>query len=165
MNFHKKCGVSVASPCPILMGDLNRTIDGRRSASFSSHNSNASTSSVENSLTNLKVQDHSSKSASDYEVSTKKSPKQPKNRKQRAATSTSFVQELANNTAAKAAEMKKASKPVPLSFGTTMPKNLTRFVMRITPLVQLQDFILELLSWKNPSRSLIALLSFVVVCM
>ncbi len=80
----------------------------------------------------------------------------------------SIMRDLVQNTALSNQELKKSlknSQGPGLNFVTTMPKNLTRFVMRITPLVKLQDEIIEIFMWKNQYRTMVVLLSYILMCM
>lgn len=78
-----------------------------------------------------------------------------------------IMRDLVQNTAISNQELKRSLKnpqgPA-LNFVTTMPKNLTRFVMRITPLVKLQDEIIEIFMWKNQYRTMVVMLSYIIMC-
>lgn len=75
---------------------------------------------------------------------------------------TSIFQDLTAQTASASAQLKDFKVPA-LNLATTMPKNLTRFVTRITPIVRLQDDVIEVLTWQNPSKTWIIILCFVII--
>ncbi|KAJ3392304.1 hypothetical protein HDU92_008535 [Lobulomyces angularis] len=82
----------------------------------------------------------------------------------------SFINELAVNTAISSQEIKKASSiktglTARLNFATTMPKNMTRFIMRLGPLVAIQDDLIEIFTWKNPYRTVAIMLVYIILCL
>ncbi|KAJ3326406.1 peroxisome- protein [Blyttiomyces sp. JEL0837] len=60
--------------------------------------------------------------------------------------------------------MKKDTEP-PLNLLTTTPRNFTRFVTRLTPVVDIFDGVTDVLSWKEPAKTLVALFSFILICL
>jgi hypothetical protein len=91
----------------------------------------------------------------------------------------SIMREMAINTALTSKSMKKAFKGSPintrLNLATTTPKNFTRFVTRIGTrsdcltnagdLVSLQEEIIEIFSWENPSRTVAFMLGYILLCL
>lgn len=79
----------------------------------------------------------------------------------------SVIHDLAINTAISAREMKRVGKETmpKLNLATTMPKNMTKFVMRLGPLVDFQDECIEIFTWKNPSRTIAFLLAYILLCL
>ncbi|KAJ3414824.1 hypothetical protein HDV05_005981 [Chytridiales sp. JEL 0842] len=80
------------------------------------------------------------------------------------ATNNNFVQDLIANTALSSASMKKERKDAPLNLLSTTPRNFTRFVARLGPVVDAFDAITEIMTWKDPSRTLVALLAYIILC-
>ncbi|KAI8824067.1 integral peroxisomal membrane peroxin-domain-containing protein [Fimicolochytrium jonesii] len=76
----------------------------------------------------------------------------------------SFVQELMTHTAVNSAAMQRAAKEPSLNLLTTTPKNFTRFVSRLGPMVGFQDDITEILTWQNPSKTFIIMVVYVFLC-
>ncbi|TPX59554.1 hypothetical protein PhCBS80983_g02436 [Powellomyces hirtus] len=76
----------------------------------------------------------------------------------------SIVQELITSTAMNSAAMEKAAKDPPLNLLTTTPKNFTRFVMRLGPVVNFQDDVTEVLTWQNPPKTVIVMVTYIFLC-
>ncbi|TPX60999.1 hypothetical protein SpCBS45565_g07362 [Spizellomyces sp. 'palustris'] len=78
----------------------------------------------------------------------------------------SIVQELITNTAMNSAAMEKAAKDSapPLNLLTTTPKNFTRFVARLGPAVNFQDDVTEVLTWQNPPKTIIVMVTYIFLC-
>lgn len=53
----------------------------------------------------------------------------------------------------------------PLNLLTTTPKNFTRFVSRLGPIVEAQEEILRVLEWSNPGKSSAVLLFYILLCL
>ena len=53
----------------------------------------------------------------------------------------------------------------PLNLLTTTPKNFTRMVSKIKPLVDFQDEIIDVLSWTNTGKSMAYLLGYCLLCL
>ncbi|KAJ3196090.1 peroxisome- protein [Irineochytrium annulatum] len=81
-------------------------------------------------------------------------------------TSGSLLQDLLASTAKESMNIKKASKDAapPLNLLTTTPKNFTKFVSRVGPVVELFDTIEGIMTWKEPSATIIALLCYIILC-
>ncbi|KAJ3108366.1 hypothetical protein HDU97_001491 [Phlyctochytrium planicorne] len=82
------------------------------------------------------------------------------------SASGSIVQELLASTAQNSVAMNKVKKDAapPLNLLTTTPRNFTRFVSRIGPLVDGFDAITDIMTWKEPSQTIIALLVYIIFC-
>ncbi|KAJ3156326.1 hypothetical protein HDU89_004108 [Geranomyces variabilis] len=76
----------------------------------------------------------------------------------------SIVQELITNTAMNSAAMQKAAKEPPLNLLTTTPKNFTRFVSRLGPVVSFQEDVIEVLTWQNPPKTVIVMVTYIFLC-
>ncbi|KAJ3024352.1 hypothetical protein HKX48_000027 [Thoreauomyces humboldtii] len=76
----------------------------------------------------------------------------------------SIVQELMTNTAVNSAAMERAAKEPPLNLLTTTPKNFTRFVTRLGPVVNFQDDVTEVLTWQNPPKTVIVMVTYIFLC-
>ena len=53
---------------------------------------------------------------------------------------------------------------LPLNLFTTTPKNMSRFVARVAYASDMQDFVFDLLAWKDPSQSGFFLLGYIFLC-
>ena len=81
--------------------------------------------------------------------------------------SPSLISSLMKSTAENAANLEKEvknSKP-DLNILTTTPKNFSRFVARVGPLVSIQELVIDLLTWRNPSKSMVFMLCYTVLCL
>ncbi len=82
------------------------------------------------------------------------------------ASTGGVVQSLLVQTAATSlqfARNRKESNP-PLNLMTTLPKNMTRFITRVGPLVTAHDFAIKILGWDDPFKTLIVLLALSLAC-
>jgi hypothetical protein len=52
----------------------------------------------------------------------------------------------------------------PLNMLTTTPYNMIRMVVRLTPVVQGKQSVEDILRWKDPRKTGVILLLYVVVC-
>ena len=57
----------------------------------------------------------------------------------------------------------KTSNP-PLNLCTTTPRNLTKFICRIGFAVALQEKIINILTWKNPPATILAMVAYTFIC-
>ncbi|KAJ3315737.1 hypothetical protein HDU76_002131 [Blyttiomyces sp. JEL0837] len=57
------------------------------------------------------------------------------------------------------------SKPPPLNLLTTTPYNLTRMVLRLGPVVNGKEVLEDLLSWKDPVKTIVAMFVYVTLCL
>ncbi|KAJ3090599.1 peroxisome- protein [Quaeritorhiza haematococci] len=82
-------------------------------------------------------------------------------------TQGSVIQNLAVHTALNSAALKQSIKDAkqPLNIFTTTPKNLTRFVARVGPMVAVQDEVIEIMTWQNPPKTFAWLLCYIFVCL
>jgi hypothetical protein len=80
-------------------------------------------------------------------------------------TNTTIVQELMANTALTSVALNKERKDPPLNLLSTTPRNFTRFVSRLGPVVDLFDAVTDIMTWKDPPRTLVALLAYIILCM
>ncbi|KAI8816315.1 integral peroxisomal membrane peroxin-domain-containing protein [Fimicolochytrium jonesii] len=77
-----------------------------------------------------------------------------------------IVADLIASTAINSAAMRRASSDQPaLNLLTTTPKNLTRFVLRLDAVVQFQEELTEVLTWQNPSKTLVVMSIYVFLCL
>jgi len=85
------------------------------------------------------------------------------NKSQRDST---IVASILQSTAEIAYEVEtEREKPPPsLNLFTTTPKNFTRFVSRIGPIVDFKEGIEDILNWKNPPKTIVAMVGWIVLC-
>ncbi|KAJ3113328.1 peroxisome- protein [Phlyctochytrium bullatum] len=81
-------------------------------------------------------------------------------------SSGSIMQDLLASTAQQSVQLNKQKKEAspPLNLLTTTPRNFTRFVSRIGPVVDVFDTITDIMTWKEPANTVIALLSYIILC-
>lgn len=76
------------------------------------------------------------------------------------------LRDFIQTTAEKSISMDKLKAGPPrLNVFTTLPKNFTRFVMKVGPLAAFQDRIERIIRWDTPSETLFAMSVFMTVCM
>ncbi|KAJ3293946.1 hypothetical protein HK104_004102 [Borealophlyctis nickersoniae] len=77
------------------------------------------------------------------------------------------LEKILSHTARTSAAMEKAAKEAkaPLNLFTTTPKNFTRFVTRLDPVVEAQDELIAVVTWENPYKTGVVLAVYVVLCL
>ncbi|KAI9362953.1 hypothetical protein DFJ73DRAFT_543369 [Zopfochytrium polystomum] len=70
-----------------------------------------------------------------------------------------------SSLAPQATESELSNQDPPLNLLTTTPRNFTRFVTRLGPVVHALEGTEDILMWRDPARTLVALLGFVFLCM
>ncbi|KAJ3267490.1 Ras guanyl-releasing protein 3, partial [Blyttiomyces sp. JEL0837] len=80
-------------------------------------------------------------------------------------TQTTLIKDLMTNTAINSVSLNKERKEAspPLNLLTTTPRNFTRFVTRLGPVVDLFDAVTDIMTWKDPTKTLVALLGYVII--
>lgn len=99
-------------------------------------------------------------------ISEPSSPDLRENRPRLSSDASSVMNHLMRTTAANAIQLDRDLKNArqPLNVMTTMPKNMHRFTMRVGPIVWLQDTAVEVLTWQTPLKSVLAILSWILLC-
>eukprot|EP00158_Paraphelidium_tribonemae_P007439 Partr_v1_DN28244_c3_g1_i1_m76019 putative Integral peroxisomal membrane peroxin len=78
----------------------------------------------------------------------------------------SVIRSLLETTAEKAAELRKQSRgPPKLKILSTLPKNFTRFVMKVGPLSALQYRIEGIFAWAVPSETFLVMAIYTLLCL
>ena len=76
----------------------------------------------------------------------------------------SVIHDLLEKTAEKAEGLKK-KQPPKLNFLTTLPKNFTRFVMRVGPMAELHGRIEDVFAWKSTTETLLVMALYTLICL
>ncbi|KAJ3153747.1 hypothetical protein HDU86_005080 [Geranomyces michiganensis] len=164
-NAHRKCQHTVTVPCTGSFTSRDYSDHAEHSQEVVLHHGGGGKYSDSDSDRTLVTRRKSEPAVPGLAVTAPRKPPTKRTHTDRAQEKEmSIVQELFTNTAVNSAAMEKAAKEPPLNLLTTTPKNFTRFVARLGPVVGFQEDVIEVLTWQNPPKTVIVMVTYIFLC-